>query len=362
MVKCCVLKKTSTLVLPRRQQRRFSISSGCNRAGGAPSREGQPIREASPAITPATTHLTHLTPRLLLCPSPGSIDPLSTSIPPIPFVSRVRATVTMPPKLAGYTIALSGTFRTTQATIQSTITSLGGEVAKSVNADTTILISTAADVKKNSKKVQDATSNSVPIVSIDWLDETEQAKGPATPDDFLLVNASPPTATAKGKAKKRAASPDVAAAPVANTRSKGKKRAASPDVAVPPAAKVPKANPAITVPKLEPKVGEGSVLKSRNVNIPLDEGCPLQTYHVYIDPNGVVFDASLNRTDASNNNNKFYRVQVCLEFLAQGKSSTDTNSFSRTLLIVITKPGHVGDAWVSWVRARFWATARLKMP
>jgi poly [ADP-ribose] polymerase len=53
------------------------------------------------------------------------------------------------------------------------------------------------------------------------------------------------------------------------------------------------------------------VLKSRDVNIPLDEGCPLQTYRVYVDEEGIVYDASMNKTDASANNNKFYRVQVC---------------------------------------------------
>ncbi|KAJ4299473.1 hypothetical protein N0V90_004718 [Kalmusia sp. IMI 367209] len=201
----------------------------------------------------------------------------------------------MPPKrappapLAGYTVALSGTFKTTQATVQNTITTLGGNVAKSVTADTNILISTPPDVKKNSKKVQDALSSGIPIVSIDWLDETELSASPAAPDEFSLVDGSAPSADAKDK---------------------GKKRAASPDVSTVPMSKVAKVDPAATTPKLEPKVGEGSILKSRDANIPLDEGCPLQTYRVHVDDDGVVYDASLNKTDASHNNNKFYRVQL----------------------------------------------------
>jgi poly [ADP-ribose] polymerase len=203
--------------------------------------------------------------------------------------------------LAGYTIALSGTFAgTTQAAVQGIITSLGATVAKSITADTNILVSTAADVKKNSKKVQDAQSSDIPIVSLDWLDECACQLQPIDTEDFLLVTVAAPAPHAapvpppapKGKGKKRAASPDLAPAPV-------------------PARKVSKVDALAAAPKLEPKVGEGSVLKSRNVNIPLDEGCPLQTYRVYVDDDGIVYDASLNQTNASNNNNKFYRIQVC---------------------------------------------------
>ncbi|KAF2136605.1 uncharacterized protein K452DRAFT_322316 [Aplosporella prunicola CBS 121167] len=53
--------------------------------------------------------------------------------------------------------------------------------------------------------------------------------------------------------------------------------------------------------------------KSSNakLNIPVDEGCPLAGYRVHIGPiDGIIWDASLNQTSASNNNNKFYRVQL----------------------------------------------------
>jgi poly [ADP-ribose] polymerase len=199
----------------------------------------------------------------------------------------------MRPKLplAGYTITLSGTFPgATHPTVSSTTTTLGGNVAKSVTADTNLLISTPADVKKLSKKVQDAQSSRIPIVSIDWLNEVEISGDAVAPDDFLLVAGSVPATDLGGKGKKRAASPDDSKAPTS---------------------KAARISPLDAVPKLEPKVGDGSVLKSRDVNIPLDEGCPLQTYRVYVDEEGIVYDASMNKTDASANNNKFYRVQVC---------------------------------------------------
>jgi poly [ADP-ribose] polymerase 2/3/4 len=195
----------------------------------------------------------------------------------------------MPPRrkapaqpLSNHTIAISGTFPgTSQLNIQNTILQLGANFPKSVTADTTILVSTEADVKKQSKKVQDAQASDIPIVSLDWLNEVSSQGKIVDTDDYLLTGA-PPAANAKGK--KRAASQSTTTAPA------------------PKAAKIEA--------KAEPKVGEGSVLKG-DVNIPLDEGCPHQTYRVYIDENGVVYDASLNQSNASHNNNKFYRVQVC---------------------------------------------------
>ncbi|KAF2675763.1 PARP-domain-containing protein [Lentithecium fluviatile CBS 122367] len=205
---------------------------------------------------------------------------------------KKKTTQVASPPLTGFTIAISGTFAgTNQAAVQGTITSLGAAVAKSVAVDTNILVSTAADVKKSSKKVQDAQASDIPIVSIDWLNECASSLQPVHTEDFLLVAAPAP-------------------APPANSHGKGKKRAASPSPAPAPAKKAAKVAPLTAAPKLEPKVGEGSLLKSRNVTIPLDEGCPLQTYRVYVDDDGIVYDASLNQTNASNNNNKFYRVQL----------------------------------------------------
>ncbi|CAI6301543.1 unnamed protein product [Periconia digitata] len=207
----------------------------------------------------------------------------------------------MPPKkkatqpLNGYTLALSGTFPgQTQQALQSTITSLGGEVAKSITAETSILVSTTADVNKNSKKVQDAQSADIPIVSIDWLNDSSSNSKAMDTDSYLLVGGStaqPPAAAANGKGKKRAAS-----------------TSAPSQSAV--ASKAAKLDPVTSAPKLEPKVGEGSLAKSRDINIPVDEFCPLQASRVYVDDDGVIYDALLNQTNASHNNNKFYRVQL----------------------------------------------------
>lgn len=47
------------------------------------------------------------------------------------------------------------------------------------------------------------------------------------------------------------------------------------------------------------------------LHIPVDEECPLASYRVWINPDdGVIFDAALNQSNSSGNNNKFYRLQV----------------------------------------------------
>lgn len=85
----------------------------------------------------------------------------------------------------------------------------------------------------------------------------------------------------------------------ANGTSKKRKRAASP------ADEPPKKT------KAEPKVAEAQIATSSTLRIPVDEGCPLASYRVYVDPSdGIIYDASLNQTNAGKNNNKFYRVQV----------------------------------------------------
>ncbi|KAI9719646.1 MAG: hypothetical protein M1812_003417 [Candelaria pacifica] len=56
---------------------------------------------------------------------------------------------------------------------------------------------------------------------------------------------------------------------------------------------------------------DGQEASSRTLIVPVDEGCHLaETHNVYIDPKGMIYDASLNQTNIGGNNNKFYRVQL----------------------------------------------------
>ncbi|KAF2849085.1 PARP-domain-containing protein [Plenodomus tracheiphilus IPT5] len=223
--------------------------------------------------------------------------------------------------LDGCIIATSGKFAgTTQAALQSRVKALGATVASSVSADTTHLIATDKDYESNSVKVKAATAHTVPIVSLSWLDECETTgmhKTPRTGSNRaaprgilgLLADLSRADSKVDETQYRLDTSTTSAAAPAQKQTTNGsKKRAASPD-----------ASPASTQAASQPKkpkivetakVGDGQNAKSKQIAISIDEYCPLTNYHVYVDDSGTIWDASLNQTNSSANNNKFYKVQT----------------------------------------------------
>lgn len=200
--------------------------------------------------------------------------------------------------LDGVSIATSGRFTgTSQSALQKRITDLGGSVASKVTADTNILITTDKDFEAKSTKVAAAIDNDVSIVTIDWLDETESSNAKADEKQYLLNTLTNST---------------VASAPVTN----GKKRAASGSANVTPApsqdaSQSKKRKTLEDKAKVDNvKVGDGQNAKSKKIHVEVDEHCQAPHYEVYIDGDGLIWDASLNQTNASANNNKFYKVQV----------------------------------------------------
>lgn len=90
------------------------------------------------------------------------------------------------------------------------------------------------------------------------------------------------------------------------TKAKGKSKAKA------------KAEPEVKDDELEEEkvVAEGQFIKKKGIEIPVDSHSPHFFDHkVYVDPDsGMIWDASLNQTNASNNNNKFYIIQASSEF------------------------------------------------
>ncbi|VUC21937.1 unnamed protein product [Clonostachys rosea] len=84
------------------------------------------------------------------------------------------------------------------------------------------------------------------------------------------------------------------------TKAKGKSKAKA------------KAEPEVKADELEEEkiVAEGQFIKKKGIEIPVDSHSPHFFDHkVYVDPDsGMIWDASLNQTNASNNNNKWGRV------------------------------------------------------
>ncbi|AEO55796.1 hypothetical protein MYCTH_2132970 [Thermothelomyces thermophilus ATCC 42464] len=250
------------------------------------------------------------------------------------------------PALDGCILALSGTFPgATHAAIKAKAESLGATVAISVTDNVTHLVTTDNDYNKPSSKVAKAQSLGTHIISLDWLlaCETNNTREPekdytigkptagssAQPDASKLASSQKGGATATDgtRTRKRASSPvaddasDNDAAPKPK-RTRGRKAAAvqadgENDVKMQDANNATNTEPkeeALDKTKgVERAVGEGQVAKSKDIQIPLDEGSPFFQYKVYIDDSGVIYDASLNQTNASNNNNKFYRLQLLVQ-------------------------------------------------
>jgi poly [ADP-ribose] polymerase len=201
--------------------------------------------------------------------------------------------------LDGLSIATSGRFTgTTQGALQTRVTDLGATIASKVTAETDILIATDKDFEAKSTKINAAIDNGIPIVTIDWLEETESTNTKADESQYSLSSPTPAPTAAVTNGKKRAATSSASppAQSQAASASQSKKRKTLEE-------KVKDDNV---------KVGDGQNAKSKKIAVSVDEYCTLPTYEVYIDSDGLIWDASLNQTNASANNNKFYKIQVSI--------------------------------------------------
>jgi hypothetical protein len=254
-------------------------------------------------------------------------------------------TAIQPQLLIGCHIALSGTFTgTTHAAIQGQITSLGGSITKSITDDTTHLVTTQRDYDKSSTKVNAAREHDLHIVSLGWIEDCLSTASKVAEKAYLFTSSPADVLSQSNGPPKRDASPDSSADE--NVRSRLKKQKT--------------VNGSKTELKSD-KVTDGQIVKSSNVKIPLDEGCPL-TYEVYIDENGVIYDASLNQANATANNNKFYRIQVLAIFEDIFRTLLTCRRFFEIPPMEIARPGPDGAVLANMARAQILAMGLYTMP
>ncbi|KAL2120054.1 hypothetical protein VTJ04DRAFT_7015 [Mycothermus thermophilus] len=292
-----------------------------------------------------------------------------------------KAAAAAKPALDGCVIALSGTFPgTTHGAIKARAEALGATFENAVTDKTTHLVASAADYGKPSTKVAKAKTLGLHIVSLEWLSlceknntkEPEKDHVPGTSavadnsqqNDALQTNGTSTSAVSNSRSRKRAptagaddAADDEADAPKAK-KTRGSKAAKTtadvkkedediemkdasdaiePEPEEDPTTKSKKA-------KAERAVGEGQVAKDKNIVIPLDEGCPYVQCKVYIDDSGIIYDASLNQTNASHNNNKFYRIQLLQDPNGQFRTWTRWGRVGERGQTQVTDPGPLSDA------------------
>ncbi|MCJ1389085.1 hypothetical protein MMC18_001939 [Xylographa bjoerkii] len=200
--------------------------------------------------------------------------------------------------LHGCVIALCGTFPgRTHGELGREIKANGGVLAAKVLERCTHLVVTGKEGEAGGGRVKQATQYpDIKLVSLDWLLESIKAQSKVDEKSYLMTKSDAIVTTKnEDKSKKR-------------TRYESIKEELS------------EADEADALPAAK-KQKHDQKAKSKVPNIPVDEGCSLAgTHHVHIDKSGTIFDASLNQTDAGNNANKFYRIQL----LASGNGSYRT--------------------------------------
>jgi poly [ADP-ribose] polymerase len=192
-------------------------------------------------------------------------------------------------------------------------------VSKAISEDSTHLITTETDFNKPSQKVKQAQSKGIHIVTLTWIEDCLKEQARVSEDDYTLgapAAVSKPAATvpdtsSKSNGSRKRTVPVVASddeedvKPTKKTKPAASKNSQSrSQIASRPA---PKAE---VQSSSKPGDGETNIATSRDLNIAVDETCPLIHYRVYIDADGLIYDAALNQTNAGHNANKFYRVQV----------------------------------------------------
>ncbi|KAF4453009.1 poly ADP-ribose polymerase [Fusarium austroafricanum] len=291
----------------------------------------------------------------------------------MPPKRRAAAKPPADPPLDGCAIAVSGKFEEidhSHSSLEALIRKHGGSFTRSVTQKTTHLVCTEHDIHSKNNKVTTAQANSLPIVNPSWLIDIDSKGTKLDADDYLwsksktngIIKAptdvkvskrssqavdeedeedsqpKPKRAKRGTKAKADAADEAEEEDEAPKTKPKAKPKAAAKKGAKAkadvkdedkeeekPKAKslkpktARKAANGKVAAKEEPEeamedekvVAEGQFIKKKDAAIPLDEYCTLPTYQVYVDPDsGLIYDASLNQTNSSANNNKFYRIQV----------------------------------------------------
>lgn len=210
----------------------------------------------------------------------------------------------MPPKkkepakksLEGYAITLATNTipkdvlgGTSLAALKASITNNGGSYTAKVE-DSTHLVATEAQFEKGTKKVEDAKSTPVQIVSYEWLEKSLSSK---TSIDEKAYTLHDPTVLPKSTSNGTKA-----------TDSKKRKRSKD------------EAEDEEEAPELKRSTGNGkamNVTKKLDMKIPLDEELIPEygrNFIVHIDNDSAIYDVTLNQSDSGANANKFYRLQL----------------------------------------------------
>ncbi|KAI0151980.1 PARP-domain-containing protein [Hypoxylon sp. NC0597] len=207
----------------------------------------------------------------------------------------------MPPSsplpLAGCVVAISGPLHGyTQGDIGCVfLTPLGATLVRKITAQSppTHLITNQSNYDKPTNKVKYAKGKNIPIVSLEWLQDSLRYMSRMNENPYTFNNSKPGPLRVKRK---------VIHEPLDDNDAEDVAKRSKYSEIESHEQEVETAKPV-----------DGQIARSLDLKVPLDRGADAQKnngYEVYIDDEGVIHDASLNQADSSNNHNKFYRLQV----------------------------------------------------
>lgn len=188
------------------------------------------------------------------------------------------------------------------------IANCGGSYASKLD-QCTHLIASPAQFEKKLKLVKEALQQpDVTIVTYEWLAESLKSSSPITVDPYLLDQSSATPAVANGINNTSGSGgadvdseSDIQASTVKSKPNLKRKRGKNT---------VPAANGSstpVSTQKLPAKAKP--VLK-----IPVDEVAATGGFFtVFVDDDGLAWDATLSQSNASDNNNKFYKLQILVD-------------------------------------------------
>ena len=217
--------------------------------------------------------------------------------------------------LDGCVIAFSGRFTGyKQSSLEAKVADLGGQPAKSVVADTTHVVTTQADYDNKCTKVWQAKDRGgIFIVGLGWLLDSEQSNTKQSETQYLFDASQNGSTNGNNTVVPSTKPTSTQPLPSQNNPAKKRQASSSPE----PTKKKTKLEEVAQKGKAA-AIGKEQIAKSWDVQVPVDEGCSLIGYGVHVDDDSVIWDASLNQTNAGQNNNKFYRIQVCAQTVFPG--------------------------------------------
>ena len=206
--------------------------------------------------------------------------------------------------------------------LKAEITRCGGSYTSKIS-ECTHLIASESQFNKKLTKISEALNEStVKIVGYAWLEESFKAKAPVSETDHLLRDQSNQASQTHGTSAKQDTKDTTA------TKSKGNKKdakSATTNGTVVKAEDDDEADVSNTKKRKRNSAGsnesskghgggkEMNVTKQLDMNIPLDH--VLMSYHgsqykVHIGDDSAIYDVTLNQSNAGENANKFYIIQL----------------------------------------------------